>query len=44
MKPINDEVYQIQCLTMFFILDLLESIYEQHKKTYMHYMSAGFDM
>ena len=40
MKPISNIVYQIQYLTMYFILDLQESIYKQVKKTY--YMSAGF--
>ena len=40
MKPINNIAYQIQYLTISFILDLQENIYKQVKKTY--YMSAGF--
>ena len=36
----NNKFYQIQYLTISFILDLQETIYEQVKKTY--YMSAGF--
>ena len=40
MKPISNIAYQIQYLTIFFILDLQENIYTKVKKTY--YMSAGF--
>ena len=40
MKPINDRAYEIQYLTIAFILDLQDNIYKQVQKTY--YMSAGF--
>ena len=40
MKPISNIAYQIQYLTIFFILGLQENIYKQVKKTY--YMLAGF--
>ena len=40
MKPRNNIVYQMQYLTISFILDLQENIYKKVKKTY--YMSAGF--
>ena len=33
-------VYEIQYVTIFFILDLQENMYRKVKKTY--YMSAGF--
>ena len=39
MKPISNIAYQIQYLTIFFILDLQENIYKKVKKTY--YMLAG---
>ena len=40
MKPISNIAYEIQYLTISFILDFQENIYEKVKKTY--YMSAGF--
>ena len=40
MKPISNIAYWMQCLTIFFILDLQENSYKKVKKTY--YMSAGF--
>ena len=40
MKPISNIVYQIQYLTISFVLDLQENIYKKVKTTY--YMSAGF--
>ena len=40
MKPISNIVYQIQYLTISFILDLQENIYKHVKKTYS--ISAGF--
>ena len=40
MKHISNIAYQLQYLTISFILDLQENIYEKNKKTY--YMSAGF--
>ena len=40
MKRISNIVYQMQYLTISFILDLQENIYKKVKKTY--YMSAGF--
>ena len=40
MKPIGNIVYQIQYLTITFILDLQEHIYKKVKKTY--YLSASF--
>ena len=39
MKPISNIVYQIQYLTICFILDLQDNIYKKVKKTY--YMLAG---
>ena len=39
MKPISNITYQIQYLTIFFILDLQENIYKKVQKTY--YMLAG---
>ena len=40
MKAINNIVYWLQNLVIFFILDLQENIYAQVKKTY--YVSASF--
>ena len=45
MKPINNIVYQIQYLTVSFILDLQENISKPIKKTYhdagRHVFSLG---
>ena len=40
MKPIDNIIYQIQYLTIPFILNLQENSYKKVKKTY--YVSAGF--
>ena len=40
MKPINNIIYQIQDLTISFVLDAQEDIYKKVKNAY--YTSAGF--